>query len=73
MKNNLSLDVHSKLWWTSIISLSIVLAQQIGHLFGWEITGDTANQVMAIVNTMLSIGGALGLIYNTGGNNETKV
>lgn len=64
-KNKLTLDTHSKVWWVSIVSLILVLAQQVGHLFGWEITGDMVNQIMAIVNTLLAIAGSLGLIYDT--------
>jgi len=63
--NKLTLDTHSRVWWISIISLVLVLAQQIGHLFGWEITSDMVNQIMAIVNTALAIAGSLGLIYDT--------
>lgn len=65
MNKKLSLDTHSAVWWVSIVSLLGVLAQQVGHLFGWEITGEQLNQLMAIVNTLLSIGGALGLVYDT--------
>ncbi|AYE38393.1 hypothetical protein D1B17_06985 [Companilactobacillus zhachilii] len=67
MKNKLTLDTHSRVWWISIVSLVLVLAQQIGHLFGWEITNDEVNQIMAIVNTLLAIAGSLGLIYDTSG------
>jgi len=67
MKNKLTLDTHSRVWWISIVSLVLVLAQQIGHLFGWEITSDEVNQIMAIVNTLLAIAGSLGLIYDTSG------
>jgi len=65
MKNKLTLDTHSKVWWVSIVSLILVLAQQIGHLVGWEITSDMVNQIMAIVNTALAIAGSMGLLYNT--------
>ncbi|MBL3532068.1 hypothetical protein JMJ99_11855 [Companilactobacillus zhachilii] len=46
--NNLTLDTHSRVWWVSIVSLVLVLVQQIAHLFGWEITNDMVNQIMAI-------------------------
>jgi len=68
--NNLTLDTHSKVWWVSVVSLVLVLAQQIGHLIGWEITSDTVNQIMAIVNTILAIAGSLGLIYDTSVDNS---
>lgn len=73
MKNklidNLTLDTKSKVWWISVVSLVLVLVQQVGHLFGWEITSDMINQIMAIVNTILAIAGSLGLIYDTSVNN----
>lgn len=81
MKEKLSIDVHSKIWWTSIISLGLVLAQQVAHLFGWEITSDMTNQIMAIVNSALAIGGLIGIIWDTsntatpesgGDKNETQ-
>lgn len=65
MKNKLTLDTHSAVWWVSTLSLVGVLAQQVGHLFGWEITGEELNQAMGIVNTVLTIAGSLGLVYDT--------
>lgn len=65
MKTKLTLDVHSKAWWVSLISLILVFGQQVGHLFGWEITSDQVNQIMGIVNTILLIGGSFGLITDT--------
>lgn len=61
----LTLDTHSKAWWVSITSLGLVLAQQVAHLFGWTIPAGTVNDVTAIINTLLTIGGAVGLIYDT--------
>lgn len=60
-----SIDVHSKAWWGSLI---LVFGQQVGHLFGWEITSDQVNQIMGIVNTIFLIGGLLGLITDTSKN-----
>lgn len=71
MKSKLTLDIHSKVWWVSIVSLILVLAQQIGHLLGWEITSDQINQIMAIVNTLLAIAGSLGLIYDTSKSDDS--
>jgi len=68
MKTKLTLDVHSKAWWVSLISLILVFGQQVGHLLGWEITSDQINEIMAIVNTVLLIGGSLGLITDTSKN-----
>ena len=68
MKNKLTIKNQNKTWWLSITSLVLVLIQQVGHLFGWEITSDEINQIMAIVNTLLVIAGSLGLIYDTSAN-----
>lgn len=73
MKNKLTLDIHSKAWWVSLISLILVFGQQIGHLFGWEITSDQVNQIMGIVNTILLIGGSLGLITDTSKNSISTI
>lgn len=74
MKNKLTLDTHSGVWWTSIITLFLVLAQQIGHMFGWQITSEQVNQIMGIVNTCLAIASSLGLVYDTskGGDSNDK-
>ncbi|MHC3377740.1 hypothetical protein [Ligilactobacillus equi] len=45
---------------TSLAALAIVLVQEIAGLFGWQLKGDT-NQIMDIVNTLLTILGLLGL------------
>lgn len=65
MKNKLTIKNQNKTWWLSMASLVLVLGQQVGHLFGWEITNDEINQIMAIINTLLVIAGSLGLIYDT--------
>ncbi len=76
MKNNLTLDVHSKVWWVSISSLFLVLVQQILKLFGVEVPGVLTGQISDVINTLLAFAGALGLVYDTssgtGGKNETK-
>ena len=71
MKNKLTLDIHSKTWWVSLISLLLVFGQQVCHLLGWEITSDEINQIMAIVNTVLLIGGSLGLITDTSKSDDS--
>jgi len=65
MKNKLTIKNQNKTWWLSMTSLVLVLIQQVGHLFGWEITGEELNQAMGIVNTVLTIAGSLGLVYDT--------
>lgn len=65
VKDKLALDVHSKVWWTSITALLIVLAQQVAHMAGWEISSEALNGLTGIVNTILTIGGLLGVITDT--------
>lgn len=72
MKNKLTIKNQNKTWWLSMTSLVLVLIQQVGHLFGWEITSDEINQIVAIVNTLLVIAGSLGLIYDTSGKGSEK-
>lgn len=74
MKNKLTLDTHSAVWWTSVITLLLVLIQQIAHMIGWQITSEQVNQIMGIVNTCLAIASSLGLVYDTskGDTDETK-
>lgn len=72
-KEKITLDTHSAVWWTSIVSLLIVLAQQVGHVFGWEITGDQVNEFMGIFNTVLAILGSLGIVYDTSKNDKSEV
>lgn len=49
----------------SLISLSLVLIQQLLAVFGLKFTGDMGNLVSGI-NTILTISGLLGVIENTG-------
>lgn len=49
----------------SLISLSLVLIQQLLAVFGLRFTGDMGNLVSGI-NTILTILGLLGVIENTG-------
>ena len=55
---------------TSLTMLSIVLAQQVCAIFGLKFHGD-ATQIMNLVNTVLTIGGVLGLV-DQGGSNEAQ-
>lgn len=70
MKNNLTLDVHSKVWWLSITSLFLVLIQQILGLFNVTLPAEIPSQITQIINTLLALGGAVGLIYDTTGVKE---
>jgi uncharacterized membrane protein len=65
VKDKLALDVHSKVWWTSITALLIVLAQQVAHMLGWEISSQIINGATGIINTLLTLGGLLGIITDT--------
>lgn len=49
----------------SLISLSLVLIQQLLAVFGLKFTGDMGNLVSGI-NTILTILGLLGVVENTG-------
>ncbi|MGV0031441.1 phage holin [Latilactobacillus curvatus] len=58
-------DWHSKVLWTSLTALVIVLVQQVAKVFGIEFSNDLANQVQGIVNTVLTISGLVGVVYDT--------
>lgn len=49
---------------TSLVLLLIVLAQQLCAIFGLKFTGNIG-QIMNLVNTVLTIGGILGLVDGT--------
>ena len=49
---------------TSLALLLIVLVQQLCAIFGIKFTGDPS-RVMDLVNTILTIGGILGLVDDT--------
>ena len=49
---------------TSLVVLLLVLLQQLCAIFGLKFTGDTG-QIMNLVNTVLTIGGILGLVDGT--------
>lgn len=58
-------DWHSKVLWTSMMALVIVLVQQVAKVFGIEFSNDLASQVQGIVNTVLTILGLIGVVYDT--------
>ena len=58
-------DWHSKVLWTSMTALVIVLVQQVAKVFGIEFSNDLASQVQGIVNTALTILGLIGVVYDT--------
>ncbi|WP_369351369.1 hypothetical protein AB3Q54_05615 [Ligilactobacillus agilis] len=55
---------------TSLVLLLIVLAQQLCAIFNLKFTGDVG-QIMDLVNTLLTIGGILGLVDSVTVDTET--
>lgn len=55
---------------TSLVLLLIVLAQQLCAIFGIKFTGDPS-RIMDLVNTLLTIGGILGLVDGVTVDTET--
>lgn len=55
---------------TSLVLLLIVLAQQLCAIFNLRFTGDVG-QIMDLVNTLLTIGGTLGLVDSVTVDTET--
>lgn len=55
---------------TSLVLLLIVLAQQLCAIFNLKFTGDVG-QIMDLVNTILTIGGILGLVDGVTADTET--
>lgn len=55
---------------TSLVLLLIVLVQQLCAIFGIKFTGDPS-RIMDLVNTLLTIGGTLGLVDSVTVDTET--
>ena len=55
---------------TSLVLLLIVLVQQLCAIFNLKFTGD-GGQIMDLVNTLLTIGGILGLVDGVTVDTET--
>lgn len=55
---------------TSLVLLLIVLVQQLCAIFGIKFTGDPS-RIMDLVNTLLTIGGILGLVDGVTVDTET--
>ncbi|NME43211.1 hypothetical protein HF863_10660 [Lactobacillus agilis] len=55
---------------TSLVLLLIVLAQQLCAIFNLKFTGDVG-QIMDLVNTILTVGGVLGLVDGVTVDTET--
>lgn len=55
---------------TSLVLLLIVLIQQLCAIFGIKFTGDPS-RIMDLVNTLLTIGGILGLVDGVTVDTET--
>ncbi len=74
LKSNLTIDYHSKIWWVSVVSIVLVLIQQILKMFGVEMPSGLDTEIMNVVNSLLALGGLLGVIYDTsnGGTDEKE-
>ena len=55
---------------SALALLLIVLIQQVGAIFGVKFTGDPA-RIMDLINTLLTIGGILGLVDGVTVDTET--
>ncbi|MDK1716417.1 phage holin [Dellaglioa algida] len=62
---NINVNWHSKALWVSLTSLFIVLIQQIFALFGLTLPEGFESQVGGLINTLLTIGGLFGIVYDT--------
>lgn len=65
MKKKLALDTHSYIWWASIAGAIISFAVQISKAFNWPFTADMGTQAMTIVNTILTMLVATGVLVDT--------
>lgn len=74
LKSNLTIDYHSKVWWVSVVSIVLVLIQQVLKMFGVEMPSGLDTEIMNVVNSLLALGGLLGVIYDTsnGGTDEKE-
>lgn len=74
LKSNLTIDYHSKVWWVSVVSIVLVLIQQVLKMFGVEMLDGLDTEIMNVVNSLLALGGLLGIIYDTsnGGTDEKE-
>lgn len=63
-KFNLKIRFQNKTFIVGLISALIILAQQIGHLFGFEIDEVLSEQIQNIVNTVLGILVMLGVVHD---------
>lgn len=63
MKINWKIRLRSKLFWSAMVSLLLVLANQAAAIFGVDITIYN-DQITAITETLLAILGLLGIIVD---------
>ncbi|KRK80236.1 phage holin [Companilactobacillus nodensis] len=73
IKSKLSIDWHSPIWWASLVSILLVLIQQVLSIFGISMPEGLAQQITDVVNSLLSIGGLLGIIYDTSKKPDSEV
>lgn len=62
---NINVNWHSKALWASLTSLFIVLIQQIFVLFGLSLPDGVESQIGGLINTLLTIGGLFGIVYDS--------
>ena len=70
LKKNLTIDWHSSKWWISLLSVLFLLVQEVLKLFGVDVSDAVKGQYMDIVNTLVSLGAILGIIYDTSNSKE---
>ena len=64
MKINLKLRLQNKQFIIAIVSAILLLVGQIAGLFGYAFDGETSQTIMDIVNTVLSILVAVGVVQD---------
>lgn len=63
-KLNWKIRLKNKVFLTGFASLSLVFAQQVAKLAGYDIADAQVNEIMALVNTVLTILGLVGVIHD---------
>lgn len=64
MKPETKSKLKTTVFWSSIASALILLAQSIAILFGYEISQEKTIQIMAVVNSALTVFSISGILVN---------
>lgn len=64
MKINWGIRFRQKYFLMALFSFLVLLGQQIGAFFGYEVTSMMSEQLLSIVNTVLSILVLLGVVVD---------